>query len=408
MGALVVSRRHAVKPNSRIGDGVDLFPLEPPESIDIDTFDDFALCQYYLNRRHIVFVVTGHRLVGLGHVHRALTLASHLVDHELTFFVDSQSDLAAEKLEQHNYTVRRPQSENWVDDVVALCPDLVINDQLDTDAQDIQRLKSHGPAVINFEDLGTGAFYADRLINALYPPLNHTTVIGLDERTAFGPAFFCPRDEFRIIQQKKMPETIKRILVTFGGTDPCRLTEKVLEAIVGICKRYEIELSVVLGIGVDDVEAYDRWKNDATIYRDVRNMAELMHSADLAFTSAGRTVFEMAAVGVPGIVLAQNARELTHSIAGSGCGFINMGLGENIKDSEIQQTLLRLLEKPLEYHKLFDGLNPQYFKAGIDRVIAIIRDTLARHELNRRMTEDGSMQLSVPEVHARPRDVGSK
>ncbi len=402
VGALVISRRHVVKRSSRIGDGVDLFPLEPPESIDIDTFDDFALCQYYLNRRHIVFSVTGHRVVGLGHIHRCLTLASHLVDHELTFFVDADSDLGAQKIEHSNYIVRRPRTDDWVEDVIALRPDLVINDRLDTDAHDIQRLKASGAAVINFEDLGSGTLYADRVINAMYPPVEHATGFAIEERMVYGPAFFCARDEFRLIQPKEKPDTIKKILITFGGTDPSRLTEKVLTAIAPICMQHDIRLTVVLGIGVDDEEAYNSWNEHAEIYCDVRNMAELMHEADLVFTSAGRTLFEIAAVGVPGIVLAQNSRELTHSITENGHGLINLGLGKNVGIDVIRQVLKQLLERPSLYYRLYEGLRPQYFRAGIDRVTAIIRDTLARHELNEQMRQAETHTPHLPEVRTRP------
>jgi spore coat polysaccharide biosynthesis predicted glycosyltransferase SpsG len=40
--------------------------------------------------------------------------------------------------------------------------------------------------------------------------------------------------------------------------------------------------------------------------RSVANMASQMREADLIFTSAGRTTFEIACVGTPAIVIAQN------------------------------------------------------------------------------------------------------
>ena len=40
-----------------------------------------------------------------------------------------------------------------------------------------------------------------------------------------------------------------------------------------------------------------------------------MFAADIAFSSAGRTVYELALAGTPSIIMAQNERELTHFFA---------------------------------------------------------------------------------------------
>lgn len=378
-GAFLISRRQVITPHSRIGAHVDLVELAAPENIDIDNFDDFALCQHYLNRRHIVFVLKGHEAIGMGHVNRALTLASHLVDHRLTFFLDADSELGARKVAANNYTVVRPTSSDWVDDVVSLAPDLVINDQLDTSATDIQRLKASSTAVINFEDLGGGAFYADRVINELYPSPENDAQPGARGRIYFGPAYFCARDEFRFMRPKQRPEKINKVLVTFGGTDPSHLTEKVLRAIVPLCLEHEIDLSVILGVGVK--RPFDAWTGHVAIQQDVRNMAEHMQSADIVFTSAGRTVFELAAVGVPGVILAQNAREMTHSLAGHGFGFIKLGLGETVSEDAIRQCLQSLIADPDTYTRMFDNMKPGFCAKGVDRVVAIIRDTLVQHRI---------------------------
>ena len=64
-----------------------------------------------------------------------------------------------------------------------------------------------------------------------------------------------------------------------------------------------------------------------------------MHNADLLITSAGRTVYEAAAVGVPTIVLAQNLRETTHQHLGMEHGNIYLGLGSLVTDETIIDTV---------------------------------------------------------------------
>lgn len=382
-GAFLMTRRNCVRPENRIGKTIDLFLLEPPESIDIDTHDDFALCQYFLNRRHIVFAVTGHRQVGLGHIHRVLALASHLVDHQLTFFVDAKSDLGAQKILDNNYVVARPMSSDWVADVLALRPDLVVNDLLDTQHDDMLRLRQADVSLINFEDLGSGALIADYVVNDLYPHPDQP--MSRDKRNiAFGPRYFCARDEFRFASPKKHSNKIARVLVTFGGTDPSGLTEKVLSAIAPICLTNGIGLKVILGYGIAQPERFDRWKDSVELLRDVRNMAAHMLEADLAFTSAGRTVFELASLAIPGIVLAQNKRETTHCLAASGNGLFYMGLGNQIPTDEISALFHLLATDSEAYQRLCKETNPALFQDGTDRVVSIIREVLAEREMTHR------------------------
>ena len=69
-----------------------------------------------------------------------------------------------------------------------------------------------------------------------------------------------------------------------------------------------------------------------------------MYEADLIFTSAGRTIYEICSTGTPAIVLAQNERELTHFFANSKYGFINLGLGNQISSKLILEEFKNLLD----------------------------------------------------------------
>jgi len=66
-----------------------------------------------------------------------------------------------------------------------------------------------------------------------------------------------------------------------------------------------------------------------------------MADADVAVTSAGRTVFELAHCGVPMIVMCQNERELTHALAKDSKGVINLGMGTDVD----QETFARAMEQ---------------------------------------------------------------
>ena len=58
--------------------------------------------------------------------------------------------------------------------------------------------------------------------------------------------------------------------------------------------------------------------------------------ADIIFTSAGRTMYEVCSLGVPTICLCQNKREQIHVFGTRKNGFINMGLGIDVDSDEIK------------------------------------------------------------------------
>lgn len=335
-GGFLITRNSVISKTNRIGNRVKLQMLDAGEDIDIDTYEDWNLCEYYLKRKRLLFVVSGFKDIGLGHVYNTLLLANNILNHQIEFLVDKKSQLAFDKITSKNYQVYMQKHDDIVDDIKELSPSVVINDILDTNIQYVQSLKSLGVKVINFEDLGAGALEADLVINAIYP---EKSVI---PKHYFGHDYFVLRDEFILTEPKLIVENVRHILLTFGGVDPNNFTEKVIAAIQEYCQKSEIDISVVTGFGYDKYESLKKFKN-ITIYQNSSAISEHMKKADIIFTSAGRTTYEAASLNVPTIVLAQNKRELTHLFASGEYGFINMGLGIEILQKEIIDTLRDLV-----------------------------------------------------------------
>ncbi len=307
-GGIFASRASVLTPADRIGSRIDLILVDGGEAIDIDGAEDWALCEWHLGRRDILFVLTGDEIVGLGHAHNALAVADTLTRHRIRFLVDRGSELARATIAARNYEVHVQRREHLEDDVNELAPDLVINDLLDTTAAYIDALRASGRLVVNFEDLGPGAAHADLVINAIYPERERLP------NHYFGDRYYCARPEFMVTETPPVRETVTEVLITFGGVDPNNLSDRVVRAIALIAREAGVHIAVILGLGYR--HAVDGWPGDVvTVHRAVSNMAAHMRKADLVFTSAGRTTFEIACVGTPAIVIAQNERELTHLFA---------------------------------------------------------------------------------------------
>ena len=94
--------------------------------------------------------------------------------------------------------------------------------------------------------------------------------------------------------------------------------------------------------------------------------------ADIAVTSQGRTIYELASMGIPSIVLSQNPREATHSFATMRHGFINLGLGEEIDSATIANTLSWLIQTPNVRKNMRDLMLNCDLMSGVERCKKII------------------------------------
>lgn len=318
-GGCVACWRDLLEEGSRFGDEVRAVILDFPESIDIDSRADWALAEHVLSCRRIAIWLIGNAKVGLGHVANMLILAADLAEHEIEFFCEPSELLAIKKIQQNNYSITV--SEDPLAALEAWAPDIVVNDRLNTTEPEILKQKELGARVVNFEDMGPGRLVADYVINAIYK------MDDAERNTFFGADYYLLRDEFMSgVTTARADGIIKKVLITFGGTDPNNLTEKVLLAITDFCLEKNIEVTVVLGLGAQDVRC-EIIASNVEIIRNTASMAAHMAQADIAFSSAGRTIYELAAVQLPSIILCQNDREQSHFFASDEFGFVNLGLG---------------------------------------------------------------------------------
>ena len=338
-GGFLITRREFLKSNSRIGPNVELYLLDNGEEIDIDNFNDWNVCEYLIRKQKVLFVVRGNSKIGLGHVYNLLGLASVIVSHDIEFLVLKGDSLAFNKIKEANYKVSYQVHENILEDIQIANPKVVINDILDTSFEYIQDLKDLNLKVVNFEDLGSGSEIADLVFNPIYENLSLNR-----ENKFFGQKYFILRDEFIYTNEVKViKKRVKKVMLSFGGVDPNNLTCKVLDSIYDFCVDRNIEIIVITGFGYEKFKSLSSYIK-AEILKDVSDISKYMYEADLIFTSAGRTIYEICSTGTPAIVLAQNERELTHFFANSKYGFINLGLGNQISSKLILEEFKNLLD----------------------------------------------------------------
>lgn len=386
-GAVVISKRSVISERSRIGKNITIFEVPQNEAIDIDTYQDWENAENLLRRKNIILRVDGDYDVGLGHIYRTLTLANRLVFHHNIFFLmDKTRELGIQKVQEYHYPIKTFSNEDEMHTILdEIRPDIIINDVLDTDQEYITNLQSKGYFVVNFEDLGEGAEYANIVINALYensyPPKNHY----------YGYKYECLRDEFYIFPTKKPEPDVNTILITFGGTDPNDLTSRTLQALEKLDLK-TITINVILGKGYrpkkklhEYVSLLQKKGFHIDVKENVRLMAKEMSEADLVITSNGRTIYEVASIGTPCISISQNEREARHLFVHNSHGPLYLGIAYTISAEDIASAIKRLIDDYSLRKEMSENLLKFDLKGNINRVLNLIMNNYEewkRHENN--------------------------
>jgi spore coat polysaccharide biosynthesis predicted glycosyltransferase SpsG len=259
----------------------------------------------------------------MGHMYRVMTIARMFPEHMVRFLYHD--------IDQPIYIM---------DAIFSLYPDLVINDILDTRARDVQRLRNHGIRVVNFEDFGTGAPHADLTINELFDKPEKSPA-----NTLWGHEYFILRDEFTDVFPRCFVPKVN-LLITFGGNDENNLTLAAFEAVYPFCEEQGIHVSVVTGPGYPHVTSLmKRLPRDVAYTHATGVMSRIMEHMDLAISGNGRTVYELAHMHIPGIILSQNERETTHLFANIDNGFVPT------KQENLLSTLKSIVQNT-DYRKL--------------------------------------------------------
>lgn len=366
-GAILATKRRFVCENSRFGKKIHLIEVDKKESIDIDTYEDWWIAERILKRKRIVIRTDATNEIGTGHVYRQLYLASRIMEHEVIFLMDNSKSLGIEIVKKNNYPIVTFEGECF-EKISELKPDIVVNDILDTTLDYMEYFKEKNIYTINFEDLGEGAKIADIVFNALYDykiPLKNIKM---------GYEYYVLRDEFKEFNKKEIKEKVEKILITFGGTDPNNYTEKILNLLS--CYNESIYIDVILGLGYKEKEYIKNKYKDSRNIRvvdSVTNISDYMYDSDIVITSGGRTMYEVASLGIPCMVLCQNERELTHLFGNAGNGFLNLGLGKYLNDGIIKNNLIELINNHSMRVEMNERMCSINLENGFENIMAVVK-----------------------------------
>jgi len=285
--------------------------------------------------------------IGYGHIRRTLAVVDRLRAHtnlRVKYLMHPASDGAPASAAGCE-VARLPdgRAETLAAAVHALGGPLLIDTYRLTTEQ-LDQLHASNLCLCVFDDGCRLARYAAHLVIDVGPGAEAAPYYGLpDTRFCLGVAYYPLRPEFQSTPPRAAPgRAVRRLVVTFGGSDPDDQTARVLELLAQ--HRCPWDVIAILGPGYTGRAADVAGRTPAiTLRRDVTDMAALFATADLAISSASGTALELAYLGIPALHLAispdQRCRATALAAAGAG---VNLGWHADVCDEDIWLALQAL------------------------------------------------------------------
>lgn len=260
----------------------------------------------------LIVITEGGRTGGLGHIQRCLAISQAFEEKGVrSEFIVHGDNSIKEVLKGRKHRIF-----NWLkerDKVFALIgkTDIVILDSYQAGIGFYKGLSVLARVPVYIDDnkrldyprgiVVNGGIHAGRLA---YPKRNNIKYL-------LGHRYAPLRKLFWEVKAREMKDDIESIMVTTGGHDPLNVMPKV----VGFLGAHYPDLRKYIIIGnsfnnLDEIRKQADKRTKLIYCPDTRTMKKIMLRSDIAISSGGQTVYELARVGVPTIAfcLAENQR----------------------------------------------------------------------------------------------------
>ena len=336
-------------------------------------------------RFRVAFRADGNFEIGLGHLVRSLSLARSLVESctaEIVFFT---RDVKYYQALRGEFRVVALPSDLEEEGFALLLfsyyqkfkPHLIVRDCRDSSAAYMIKMRQLGVPLINFDDLGSGRSYCDLLIDANIDQTQAPTGLA----TLSGPRYIVLQQEFASLRQadKKAPATIRRTLITLGGSDPAALTLKTVAALDGLAGSFDLVIGQAYNALAVLIPMIEQSSAQITLHQGLPSLAPLLVEADLAIVAAGITLYECFCLGVPSLVLAQKKHQEKIALRFAQDGtIVYVGLADQVTPEAILSCYQNLISDQGLRQKMTklglavtDGL-------GLSRIVDKLKELLPR------------------------------
>lgn len=323
----------------------------------------------------------GDPITGMGHVFRCLALADALAAR----FPGAVIDLLMDEGAEGRAVAETSHAGTVVPFALGGTPeafyDVLVVDRLQVPVEAMARLRDGAGVLVSLDDVGAGRWLADLAAGALYLPRaprpadSPTRSADGLSMLAIDPAFATARYEVR--------HPVSALLLTQGGSDTYALVPALALALApwlranpavtlhvhtGPAFHHEAALEAALS-GLAAVERHCR----------VPDLAALYARMDVAVAAAGVMTCEMAAVGVPLVVVTGEDKELETAAMLEAAGAAQVvGRWGPLAGDAVADAVARLANDPARRRALSGAARRAVDGHGLRRLVDLIAEGMKR------------------------------
>ena len=323
---------------------------------------------------NVLIITEANEIVASGHLMESIALARKCKEMGIDYTVLVNADMPAAWKERlidlrfQEYTQSISKGMREIKGVISSQNfDVIIIDVRELKNEQIQIIrKVFNKRIVCLDEWGNRYLDCDIIVNNMLASY-YWNYQDSKAKLYAGPQYLMLEDKLKVYHNKKkyIAKNIKKIVISMGGVDPKNHTKRIVHDLRGIPELFEID--VVLGGGYLYKEELVRTIGEDSrfvIHQNINYIYELFEQADVAFCAGGNTMYELAGIGTPMIVIPTMVHEEKN-----GKEFERAGACK-LLEGEIQETLygLNVYErKKMSFNgkKLIDG-------KGVDRILEIV------------------------------------
>lgn len=306
--------------------------------------------QYH--NKTIVIWTEGGKKIGMGHICRCLVIARKLRKMGTnTLFLVNDDPAAIERIKRDSFGYEIvPLSEAGLIKITSKSPTAILIDskkQITDLIKQIKQSQSIKPRLILMDNITSARLEADTVI---YPTALFENNLNWDgfKGKVFGGADYVPVADTYIMARQKA-EHLKfqppyQALVMMGGGDPNHLTYKVLSSLLKLSE--PINVKVVIGPAFLPDTRLDKIEKlpNVDFIKNKEDLSLIMAESHIAITAIGITIYELASVGVPAIIISNFEEDSQDMEALKKLGVhLPLGYYHSVQSDDLKRATMHLL-----------------------------------------------------------------
>lgn len=332
--------------------------------------------------RLIAIRADGNSEIGFGHLVRTQALARQLKKRgaRVIFLTKNPENVQGYLLEYISPQLGSTEEDQVVEKILKKCQaEMLIIDSYAYDQERLDRMAGLGLISVYIDDMNRHPFNVDFVVNGnLYAP--RIDYQG-SSRFLLGSEYLMMREEFSQIALRKVKQGVEDVLISFGAADMENLTPWILKILFNYHKFFELNWHVVIGPvfrNLSEIEPLVRNKENVFLHYnpDIKN---LIRNCDISINAAGSTTYELAACGVPALLIVAAYNQLRLASEADKRGFaINMGWRSELHKEYLFATLDRVIEDFAVRQAMAARGQDLIDEKGVERLADILLNAMER------------------------------